>query len=66
MWLQKKNVQVGSKGANRKALAFEEHGNFLELDETHSREEGDAQGLVLMDEPRNASVEEVANNFIEE
>jgi hypothetical protein len=34
----------------------------LELDETHSREEGDPQGLVLMDEARNAIVEEVANN----
>ncbi len=34
----------------------------MELDETHSREEGDPQGLVLMDEARNAIVEEVANN----
>jgi hypothetical protein len=32
----KKKVHVGLKGVNRKALAFEEHGNFLELDETHS------------------------------
>jgi hypothetical protein len=34
----------------------------LELNETHLGEEGDPQGLVLMDEPGNASVEEVANN----
>ncbi len=59
-----KNVQVGSKGVNRKAQAFEEHGNFLELDETHSWEEGDPQGPILMDEPWNASVEEVTNNFV--
>ncbi len=31
-----KNVQVGSKGVNIKVLTFEKHGNFLELDETHS------------------------------
>ncbi len=34
--VEEKNVQVGSKGVNRKALAFEKHGNFLELNETHS------------------------------
>jgi hypothetical protein len=32
-----KNVQVGSKGVNKKALTFEKHGNFLELNETHLR-----------------------------
>jgi hypothetical protein len=32
----KKNVQVGSKGVNRKTLTFEKHGYFLELDQTHS------------------------------
>jgi hypothetical protein len=62
----RKNVQVGSKDANRKALAFEEHGNFLELDETYSREKGDPQGPILMDGLGNAGVEEVANNYIEE
>jgi hypothetical protein len=54
---------VGSIVVNKKALTFEEHGNFLELDETHLGEEGDPQGLVLMDEAINAIVEEVANNF---
>jgi hypothetical protein len=54
---------VGSKGVNRKTLTFEEHGNFLELDETHSWEEGDPQGAILMDEPRNANVEEATSNF---
>jgi len=62
----RKNVQVGSKGANRKALTFEEHGNFLELDETYSGEKGDPQGPILMDELGNVGVEEVANNYIEE
>ncbi len=38
----------------------------MELDETHLREEGDPQGPILMAEPRNASVEEVANNFAKE
>ncbi len=61
-----KNVQVGSKGVNKKALTFEKHGNFLELNETHSREEGDPQGHVLMDEPGNANVEEATNNFAKE
>jgi hypothetical protein len=30
-----KNVQLGFKGVNKKALAFDKHGNFLELNETH-------------------------------
>ncbi len=38
----------------------------MELNETHSGKEGDAQGLVLMDEPGNASVKEVANNSTKE
>jgi hypothetical protein len=42
---------VGSKGVNRKTLTFEKHGYFLELDQTHSWEEGDPQGAILMDEP---------------
>ncbi len=64
--VEEKNVQVGSKGINRKGLTFEKHGNFLELNETHSGEEGDPQGPVLMDELGNASVEEVANNSTKE
>ncbi len=38
----------------------------MELDETHSGKEGDLQGPVLMDEPRDATIEEVANNFAKE
>jgi len=38
----------------------------LELNETHSGEEGDPQGPVLMDELGNASVEEIANNSTKE
>ncbi len=35
----------------------------MELHETHSREEGDPQCLVLMNDARNATIEEVTNNF---
>ncbi len=41
---------------------MKKHGNFLELDETHLGQEGDPQGPILMDEPRNASLEEATNN----
>ncbi len=34
----------------------------MELDETHLGQEGDPQGPILMDEPRNASLEEATNN----
>jgi hypothetical protein len=64
--VEEKNVQVGSKGVNRKALAFEKHGNFLELNETHSGYEGDPQGVILMDELGNANVEEATNNSAKE
>ncbi len=38
----------------------------MELNETHSGKKSDPQGLVLMDEPGNASIEEVTNNSTEE
>ncbi len=50
-------VQVAPRGSNRKVLAFEELGNFLELDENHVVEEGDVEGLASMEET-NASKEE--------
>ncbi len=45
----KEKVQVAPRGSNRKLLAFEELGNFLELDENHVVE-GDVKGLALMEE----------------
>jgi hypothetical protein len=53
-----KKVQVAPRGSNKKVLAFEELGNFLELDENHAIKEGDVEGLASMEET-DASKEDV-------
>jgi hypothetical protein len=44
-----KKVQMAPKGSNKKVMAFEKLGNFLELYENHAIE-GDVKGLASMEE----------------